>query len=48
MFFLVAVVLEVESDSFAFDFDRASTKSFTVLVPTLRPQAFLSTSAISR
>jgi len=48
MFFLVAIVLEVEGDGFDFDLDRASTKSFTVLAPTLRPQDFLSTCAISR
>src|SRR5260370_1317179 len=35
MFFLVAVVLKAESDSFAFDFTRARTKPFTVLVPNL-------------
>ena len=41
LFFLVSIVPDGETDRFAFDLDRASTKSFTVLVPTLRPQAFL-------
>jgi hypothetical protein len=43
---LYVIVLDRETDGSILDLERASAKSFTVLAPTLRQQAFLSACVI--